>query len=65
MNSAELEAYKELRKKIVYNELHDLSMKLFEIGLEKEKTDKQFAFGVYRAMGEVEKRLDELKGKQE
>lgn len=65
MDRAELQAYKELRKKIVYNELNDLSMKLFEIGLEKEKTDKQFAFGIYRAMGEVEKRLDELKGENE
>lgn len=62
MDSAELQAYKELRKKIVYNELNDLSMKLFGIALEKEKTNKQFAYGVYRAMAEVEKRLEELKG---
>ena len=63
MNSAESQAYKELRKEIVCNELNDLSMTLFGIGLENEKTNKQFAFGVYRAMGEVEKRLDKLKGK--
>ena len=64
MNDVESQAYKELRKKIVYNELNDLSMTLFGIALEKEKTNKQFAYGVYRAMAEVEKRLDELKGEQ-
>ena len=62
MDSAESKVYKELRKEIVYNELNDLSSKLFGIALENEKTNKQFACGVYRAMGEVEKRLDELKG---
>lgn len=57
-NLSEVKAYDKLRNEIAYNELSHLKSKLMEIAFENEKTNKQYAFGVWRAIGEIDKIIE-------
>ena len=57
---SENQAYHNLRNVILYDELRTLKNKLMGIAFEKEKTDKQYSFGVWKAIAEIDERIEKI-----